>query len=566
MRISPVLYLVLWFLCTLAPSVYAADCTTTVALDESIQTAIDSSSSGSTICIEQGTYYEQITLKEGITVKGLETARTVIDGSGSGTVVTGAKSASIVNITITDGSTGISLTNITGFTIKNVVVNGNSTGINCDASSGTIENSVINGNSTTAISLSNQPTITISNTILSDNETDITTGASSDMDGLTLETNLLYNNTTSNYPSSDTTSITGDPKFVDTSSNDFHLQSGSPAIDSGTGSDPDGTTADIGVYGGSDMDQTIFRIGSITVEKVDTTSMNVTWSTNAAYNITGYKIYFDYDGSGESYNGTSAEGASPIDVGNVTSITLTNLSGYAIVAPDGLSVGFGDRRLYISWNAVSGASGYYLYYGTSSGSYGTPIDVGNQTSHTLENLTNNTTYYIAVSAYFTSTYYASVSAYDNYGHESELLNEAIAELSSKAEGPKSGEKSDYPEESSFFPHLKDTNMCFIATAAYGSGMEPEVMLLRKFRDRFLLTNTVGRVFVSGYYTLSPPIASFIRDHEAIKPVIRCALIPFIWTAKIYLGTSSGWMITILLLILLSSAYLGLYRWKRRKTN
>jgi hypothetical protein len=48
--------------------------------------------------------------------------------------------------------------------------------------------------------------------------------------------------------------------------------------------------------------------------------------------------------------------------------------------------------------------------------------------------------------------------------------------------------------------------CFITTAVYGSSMDSHVMLLEKFRDRFLLTNPVGEEFVKLYYAFSPPLA------------------------------------------------------------
>jgi len=73
--------------------------------------------------------------------------------------------------------------------------------------------------------------------------------------------------------------------------------------------------------------------------------------------------------------------------------------------------------------------------------------------------------------------------------------------------------------------------CFIATAAYGTGMASEVRYLRALRDEYLLTNAPGRMFVTFYYSVSPPIADFLRRHDTLRAGVRAVLEPLVAFAK-----------------------------------
>jgi hypothetical protein len=78
---------------------------------------------------------------------------------------------------------------------------------------------------------------------------------------------------------------------------------------------------------------------------------------------------------------------------------------------------------------------------------------------------------------------------------------------------------------------RDNGFCFIATAAYGSYLAPEVVVLRKFRDTYLLTNTVGRKFVKFYYETSPGVASYIQQHDSLRVLTRWVLTPVVYIVK-----------------------------------
>ena len=77
-------------------------------------------------------------------------------------------------------------------------------------------------------------------------------------------------------------------------------------------------------------------------------------------------------------------------------------------------------QIRLAWdpNTDADLAGYMVYYGTASGTYDPPIDVGNATTYTVPGLTQGVTYYFAVTAYNSSD------------HESDYSSEVVGMVTS----------------------------------------------------------------------------------------------------------------------------------------
>ena len=551
----------------------------------SLTVAITDALSGDAIQLYSGTYTGNFVINQNITsIYGNETATTFISGGGSGAALTiSSVTGNIIikNLSFVNATTGILAQNSPSVTINNDIfdVGPSNTAIQLTSSA----NASIYNNAFYDIDygiVSDQTEEDIKNNIFS---TVLNTALPANADITLILNNLFFNcnsigPTTISFDPSDTVNYKGnleneDPLFVNVALGDFHLQAGSPCIGTGStqaGSNSvDGTTTDMGSYGGTNADTIPFQVQGVSAVTSGTT-IDLNWTANNAYTVAGYRVY--YGSSSGVYDGTVAtQGPSPITVPTGTAATTFTLTGLSSAitpsTPTLLSTAPVNGGLVLTWTAASGATGYNVYYGLTS----TPtasVSAGPVTSYTLSGLVNDQTYYVYVTAVSQSIFYLAVTAIDNAGsasyspgvaHESDYSAEVTGGSGAVMESPLSNALHDFPEALVAYPNLSNTSRgCFIATAAYGYYSAPQVQALRNFRDRFLQTNELGNAFVAWYYAHGPAAAAWLNEHPQYKPLVRAALLPAIGMALFMTQTSSALKIVLITFMLCFIIY-ALYR-------
>jgi hypothetical protein len=219
----------------------------------------------------------------------------------------------------------------------------------------------------------------------------------------------------------------------------------------------------------------------------------------------------------------------------------------------GVSSFAADRYVTLQWDPSIDAAylqSYKIYYYTISGNVNSLDSADYAASYTVGGVSYNIDpdgpKTITIDKSYTEiafhilddskAYYFVITAIDDSGLEGEYSTEYViaanAAVVSNASISSSGESG-------------GGGGCFIATAAFGSYLDPHVYVLRQFRDHVLLKNAMGKAFVKFYYKHSPPFADYIRQHDSLRMITRWALTPLIF------GIQYPWMSAVLIIAMVA---------------
>lgn len=514
-----------------------------------------------------------------VSVIGSSTADTFLSPSGSGPTVTlsGVTNVDIRNFTFLPATTGIKVENSTTVNITNNVFAVEATGTGVDVSSSTFTNIVNNTFYRNKTAVHTTSDLVISNNIFSSNGTAIQSQGS--LSTVNVTYNDYFNNTNNGITISDTANsifsgnprgLNPDPLFVDPGNRDFHLQSGSAAIGNGNPTYPnsfDVSSSDLGAYGGPHSDFPLPTVTGVTAVLNGTTSIDVSWNPVTDSRVKAYRVYV---GTASRTYDTSPR-LVPFGTNTFSFTDLDLTTGAPVPArPVIARIDPANGALLVSWSPVPNATSYIIVATpTDSSPVPLPITVqgGSVSSTIISGLVNGTTYNVTVQAVAQKSYFFAVTSVadstiapaQGSTNESPFSTEKIVAIGDRQESLLSAPIPEKPEAPTPFPNLRSG--CFIATAAYGFYSAPQVQALRLFRDRFLMTNAPGRLFVAWYYRHAPAGARYLNEHPAWKPPVRALLFPLVVFSLLITATVPA--AKMMLALVASVALLFLYRRKVR---
>lgn len=245
-------------------------------------------------------------------------------------------------------------------------------------------------------------------------------------------------------------------------------------------------------------------------------------------------------------------------LGNMDSATSEGAAGYSIYP--------GDEKVYVDDVSISTLSTgatvqavrmWFSPLGFDKALYGDPsvlyqdipVDKdGNTSEPKVTGLTNGVTYHFRstlldkagnISAWATDTYIADATINGTCAAAGEEPTPDPRKSVGCIAAGKPGQ---------VLGMLTEDMNCFIATAAYGTSLEPKLNAFRKFRMVFLLQNTWGRRFVNWYYNVGPRAARWISDKPIVRGIVRTLLWPvygFV-QASLHFGMATALALFVLL--------------------